>query len=363
MRKCDRPMKALILCGGRGSRLRPFTHTIAKQLIPVANRPILAYVLAHVLGAGITDVGVVISPETGNQIQAALAGLYPGQTIQYIVQDEPLGLAHAVKVSRDFLGTEPFVMYLGDNLIGQGIDGLIHAFESSRPDAVILVKPVLDPRMFGVADVDDAGRVTRLVEKPQAPQSNLALVGLYAFAPTIHTAIEGIRPSWRGEFEITDAIQRLLDGGGRVDCQRLESWWLDTGKKDDLLEANRVVLREFTARVIDGRADDVSRILGRVHLEQGAVVQRATINGPSVIGARTQVQDAVIGPYTCLGEGCFVRGAALSHCVVLDGATIDGALRLQDSVLGRHAVIRQRQSGRRRRSMRLMVGDDTEVLF
>jgi glucose-1-phosphate thymidylyltransferase len=356
-------MKALILCGGRGSRLRPFTHTIAKQLIPVANRPILAYVLGHILAAGITDVGVVISPETGSQIRAALAGLYPGQAIRYILQEAPLGLAHAVKISRDFLGSDPFVMYLGDNLIGQGIDGLIRAFESSRPDAMILVKPVPDPRMFGVADVDNAGRVTRLVEKPQVPRSNLALVGLYVFAPAIHTAIDDLQPSWRGEFEITDAIQRLLDGGGRVSCEQLESWWLDTGKKDDLLEANRVVLRELTDRAIEGQADGASELIGRVRLEQGAEVQRATVHGPSVIGARTRVEDAVIGPYTCLGEGCIIRRAALSHCVVLDGVTVDGAFRLHDSVLGRAAVIRQRQSGRRRRSMRLMVGDDTEVLF
>jgi glucose-1-phosphate thymidylyltransferase len=205
--------------------------------------------------------------------------------------------------------------------------------------------------------------VTRLVEKPQAPQSNLALVGLYAFGPTIHAAIDSIQPSWRGEFEITDAIQRLLDGGGRVDCQQLESWWLDTGKKDDLLEANRVVLAEFTVRAIEGRADDDSQLIGRVRLEQGAEVHRATVHGPSVIGARTRVEDAVIGPYACLGEGCLIRRAALSHCVVLDGVTVDGALRLHDSVLGRHAVVRQRQAGRRRRSMRLIVGDDAEVLF
>lgn len=354
-------MKALVLSGGKGTRLRPLTYTLAKQLIPVANRPLLYYVMQHVREAAIEDVGVIISPETGAQVQEALSRACPDLRLTYILQEQPLGLAHAVKVAREYLGAEPFVMYLGDNLIGHGIKGFVRAFEASRPDALILLKDVQDPRMFGVAEVDGDGRVRRLVEKPKEPPSNLALVGVYVFGPAIHAAIDSLEYSWRGELEITDAIQRLLDAGGRVQSFILQGWWLDTGKKDDLLEANRVVLDEWAAREIRGAVDGHSRVVGRVVLEEGAEVRGSEVRGPSAIGRGTVIEGSFIGPYTSVGPGCTIRNSVLEHCVVLDGVVLEGVERLEDSVLGRNAVVR-RVSGNHR-ALRLLVGDDAEILL
>ncbi len=280
-------MKALVLAGGKGTRLRPLTYTITKQLIPVANKPILFYVMRHIREAGIKDVGVIISPETGQQVKEALSSMDLGVRLTYIVQERPLGLAHAVKVGRFYLGDEPFVMYLGDNLIGQGIGELIHTFEESCNDAVVLLKEVADPHLFGVAELDRNGRVVRLVEKPKVPPSNLALVGLYAFSPEIHRAIDQIKPSRRGELEITDAIQNLLVQGRSVKSAMLQSWWLDCGKNDDLLEANRTVLDEWVSREIRGTVDDTSQVGGRVLLEEGACIKHSEVRGPVVVGHGT----------------------------------------------------------------------------
>lgn len=354
-------MKALVLSGGKGTRLRPLTYTIPKQLIPIANKPILSYVMEHIREAGIEDVGVVVSPETGRQIQEALEKSWFDLRFTYIQQAEPLGLAHAVKVSRDYLGDDPFVMYLGDNLIGDGIAGFIEGFRSAQAEAAILLKEVEDPRMFGVAEVDKEGRIRRLVEKPEVPQSNLALVGVYGFTPAIHEAISEIKPSRRGELEITDAIQRMLEKGQVVQSILLQSWWLDTGKKDDLLEANRVVLDEWTSRKIHGVVDGSSRIMGRVVLEEGAFVARSEVRGPVIIGAGTVVEDAFIGPFTSVGQRCTIKNSALDHCVVLDEAVIDDVGRLEDSILGRNAVVHRRPGNHR--AMRLMIGDDVEVML
>ncbi len=354
-------MKALVLSGGQGTRLRPLTYTIPKQLLPIANKPILSYVMDHIRGAGIQDVGIVVSPETGHQIQKVLAETCSDLRLTYIRQDQPLGLAHAVKVSRDYLGDDSFVMYLGDNLIGEGIARFIEGFQSSESDAVILLKEVEDPRMFGVAEVDEEGRIFHLVEKPEVPPSNLALVGVYVFTPAIHEAISQIKPSQRGELEITDAIQRMLEKGQIVQSFLLKSWWLDTGKKDDLLEANRVVLDEWISREIRGVVDGSSRVMGRVVLEEGALVARSEIRGPVIIGAGTVVEDAFIGPYTSVGPRCTIKGSALEHCVVLDEARIDHVGRLEDSIVGRNAVIHRRPGNHR--AMRLMIGDDVEVML
>ncbi len=354
-------MKALVLCGGKGTRLRPLTYTTAKQLIPVANRPILYYVMEHIRDAGIRDVGIVISPETGQQVRLALDHAGLDLRLTYILQEQPLGLAHAVKTARAFLGDQPFVMYLGDNLIGQGIRHLVEMFEQAAPDALVLLKEVNDPRMFGVAELDGNGKVRRLVEKPKEPLSNFALVGVYLFGPAIHAAIDGLEPSGRGELEITDAIQRLVDNGRAVHSSILGSWWLDTGKKDDLLEANRVVLDEWIQRDVRGSLDDTSRLLGRVVLEEGATVRRSQIRGPAVVGAGTMIVEAFIGPYTSIGLNCSVIGSRLEHCVLLDGVRVERVQRLEDSIIGRGAVVRRLHDDHQ--VVRLMIGDDAEVLL
>lgn len=354
-------MKALVLCGGKGTRLRPLTYTTAKQLIPVANRPVLHYVMEHIRDAGIREVGVIVSPETGQQIQQALDQAGFDLQLSYIVQEQPLGLAHAVKTARAFLGDQPFVMYLGDNLIGHGIRHLVETFERVAPDALVLLKEVSDPRMFGVAELDGEGKIRRLIEKPKDPVSNLALVGVYLFGPAIHEAIDGLEPSWRGELEITDAIQRLVDTGRVVHSSILESWWLDTGKKDDLLEANRVVLDEWIQRDIRGVVDEASRLLGRVVLGEGATVRRSQIRGPAVVGAGTVVEDAFIGPYTSIGSDCSITASTLEHCVLLNKVRVEGVQRLEDSIIGRGAVVRRPQG--KHQAIRLMLGDDAEVLL
>ena len=353
-------MKALVLAGGKGRRLRPLTYTMAKQLIPVANRPILHYVMDQIAQVGIKEVGIIISPETGQAIRESLVPNPWGFDLTFILQTEPLGLAHAVQTARDFLKDEPFLMYLGDNLIGQDIKAFVEEFQRARPEALILLKEVEDPRMFGVADVDGDGRIKRLIEKPKDPPSNLALVGVYLFSPTIYTAIAAIKPSSRGELEITDAIQNLLEHGQLVQSFILKSWWLDTGKKDDLLEANRVVLDEWARHDIRGIVDAESRVVGRVVLEEGARIRRSEIRGPVAIGMETVVEDAFIGPYTSIGRGCVITSSVLEHCVVLDGVRLEGVERLEDSVLGRNAAVR-RVSGNHH-ALRLMIGDDAEVL-
>lgn len=354
-------MKALVLAGGKGTRLRPLTYTIPKQLVPVANRPIVHYVMDQLSSLGISDVGVIISPETGWQIKEALSGNPWGFNFTFILQDEPKGLAHAVMVARDFLGDDPFLMYLGDNLIGQDIKAFVEEFRNSKPEAMILLKEVGDPRMFGVAEVDGDGRIKRLVEKPKVPPSNLALVGIYLFSPCIHEAVQEITPSFRGELEITDAIQKLLDRGKTVRSFILERWWLDTGKKDDLLEANRVVLDELVSESLQGEVDAESKIAGRVFLARGARIEDSTVRGPAVIGEGTVIRNSFIGPYTTIGNGCVVEGAALEHSVILDGARIAGVERLEDSVVGRNAVVSKGIENSR--ALRLMVGDDVEVLL
>src|SRR3954469_24804713 len=278
-------VKGLILSGGKGTRLRPITHTSAKQLVPVANRPVLFYGIEAMADAGITDIGIIIAPETGDEIRAAAGdGSQFGVRITYIVQDEPAGLAHAVLTAESFLGSDPFVMYLGDNLLQGGIQDLVSAFQASAPDALILLTPVPDPEHYGVAELD-GDRVVALAEKPPEPKTNLALVGVYLFAPVIHDAARAIEPSGRGELEITDAIQHLVDTGARVEPHIVEGWWKDTGRLDDMLEANRLILETIHASY-DGEFSD-STVEGRVIIEPGARLERSTVRGPAIIGANT----------------------------------------------------------------------------
>lgn len=354
-------MKALVLSGGKGTRLRPLTYTTAKQLVPVANKPVLHYVMQHLSEAGLKEVGVVISPETGEQIRQSLAANPWGFHLTFIEQDQPAGLAHAVKISRPFLQDEAFVMYLGDNLIGQGIREFVQLFKESHSDALILLKAVSDPRLFGVAQIDNQGHVIQLIEKPKVPPSNLALVGVYVFSPEIHRAIDQIKPSARGELEITDAIQELLCTKKSVRSQVLDRWWLDTGKKDDLLEANRVVLDEFTQSELSGSIDEKSKIFGRVSVGAGAQVRSSTIRGPVVIGAHTIVENSFIGPFTSIGANCLIKDSLIEHVLLLDGARVMGVARLEDSVLGKNAIVRKHQT--HHEAFRLMIGDDAEVVL
>ncbi|MBI5810218.1 MAG: glucose-1-phosphate thymidylyltransferase [Deltaproteobacteria bacterium] len=353
-------MKALVLSGGKGTRLRPLTYTGAKQLVPIANRPILAYVLDNIAKAGIKEVGMIISPETGQEIRDTIGdGAKWGLSIRYIRQDEPKGLAHAVITGRGFLGNSPFVMYLGDNLIGCGIEKFVETFRTKKSDAVILLKQVDNPEAFGVAEVDRTGKILNLEEKPKDPKSNLALVGVYIFSPEIHKAIAGIKPSKRGELEITDAIQKLITMGRPVHSHILDTWWLDTGKRDDLLAANTVVLDEWFKRSIKGVVDAKSQITGRVTIEEGAVVKNSTLRGPIVIGRGTRIEDSFIGPFTSIGESASIVKSIIEHSVILAGVEISHVNRMEDSLIGKGAKVIK--CHHKHEALRLMIGDDSIV--
>jgi len=351
-------LKGLILSGGKGTRLRPITHTSAKQLVPVANKPVLFYGIEAMAAAGIRDVGIVIAPETGDEIREAVGdGERFGVAVTYIEQDEPLGLAHAALTAEPFLGDSPFVMYLGDNLLQGGIEELVAAFREHEPDALILLTPVADPENYGVAELRD-GAVVRLVEKPPEPTTDLALVGVYMFTPTVHEAAKAIEPSGRGELEITDAIQHLLDSGLRVEPHVVEGWWKDTGRLDDMLEANRLILDNVEPRM-DGELVD-SRVDGRVVVEAGARLERSNVRGPAMIGAGTQLVDAYVGPYTSIGEGCTIENAEVEHSILLAGSSVHNlAGRMESSLLGRNVAIAR--DDRQPRAYRFMVGDNSEI--
>jgi len=353
-------VKALILCGGKGTRLKPLTNTLAKQLLPVANKPILYYVLEQITEAGIKDVGIIISTETGPNIkEAAGNGSQWNAKITYILQPQPLGLAHAVKMAQPFLESSPFLMFLGDNLIQGGIKGFVTEFKRYLPDALILLKEVPDPRLFGVAELDVSGKVTHLVEKPKEPKSNLALVGVYLFSPEIHGAIAQIKPSWRGELEITDAIQKLIETGKVVRPHILTGWWLDTGKKDDLLEANRLILDEFVKRDIKAQVDSRSQIAGRVEIREGTVVENSIIRGPVSIAEKCRIKDSLIGPFTSIAAATTIENSCLENSVILENCSISSIERLEDSIIGTGTkVVRQEQGFK---AVKLFVGDDARV--
>ncbi len=351
-------MKGLILSGGKGTRLRPITHTSAKQLVPVANKPVLFYGLEAMAGAGIGEVGIIIAPETGGEIRSAAGdGSQFGLRITYIEQEAPLGLAHAVLTAEPFLGDDPFVMYLGDNLLQGGITDLVDAFRTNAPDALILLTPVADPQNYGVAELDGE-RVVRLVEKPLEPATDLALVGVYMFTPAVHEAARAIEPSGRGELEITDAIQHLVDTGRRVEPHVVRGWWKDTGRLEDMLEANRLILDRLEPRV-EGELL-ASQCDGRVVVAPGARLERSTVRGPAIIGSGTRLVDAYVGPYTAIGEDCVIEGAEVEHSILLAGASVCGLQgRMESSLLGRNVTISR--GVRQPRAYRFMVGDNSEI--
>ncbi len=351
-------LKGLILSGGAGTRLRPITHTSAKQLVPVANKPVLFYGIEALVEAGVTEIGIVIAPETGDEIRKAVGdGSGFGATVTYIVQPEPAGLAHAVLTAEAFLGDSSFVMYLGDNLLRDGIVDLVEAFERERPDASIMLTPVPDPSSYGVAELEGE-RVVGLVEKPEDPPSDLALVGVYLFSPKIVEAARALKPSWRGELEITEAIQSLIESGADVRSRIVGGWWKDTGRLDDMLEANRLVLDEIKSSN-EGHCED-SKLEGRVVLEEGAVVRRSLVRGPVTISRGAVIEDSYIGPYTSLGERVEVRRSEIEHSIVLSDSVVeDLPSRMEASLLGRR--VRVVKSDGPARTLKMLVGDRSEI--
>lgn len=354
-------MKALILSGGKGSRLYPLTYTNAKQLIPVANKPVLFRVIEAVRDAGITDIGIIIGrDENGKRVQEAVGtGERWGVAITYLPQEAPLGLAHCVLIARDFLGDDRFVMFLGDNVIEGGISGLIREFESSSYHCQIVLTPVEEPQHYGVAELRPDGSIKQLVEKPRQPQSNLALVGIYMFDTHVHEAVRQIAPSWRGELEITDAIQWLVEQGLRVHPYIHRGWWIDTGKPIDMLAANSKVLEELNPR-LDGFVDKDSKVDARVTVESGAEVINSVVRGPAIIGENTRIVNSYVGPFTSIYHDCLVEGAEIEHSLVLEHSQIVNVpTRITDSLIGRQVVLCH--SELKPRSLKLTLGDNSRL--
>ena len=351
-------MKALVLSGGAGTRLRPITHTSAKQLVPVANKPVLFYGLEAIRDAGVTEVGIIVG-DTAAEIEAAVGdGSELGISVTYIRQDAPLGLAHCVLIAQDFLGDDDFVMYLGDNFIIGGITELVQEFREGTYDAQILLTKVDNPSQFGVAELGPHGGVTTLVEKPKEPKSDLALVGVYMFRPVIHDAVRAIKPSARGELEITDALQWLIDEGRDVRPHLVTGYWKDTGRLEDMLECNRKVLESVEPLVL-GSVDADSQLIGRVVVEEGAVIERSTVRGPAIIGRDSVVRDTYVGPFTSIYFGCTLEDTEIEHSIVLEESTIRGVGRIEDSLIGKQVEVSP--SSALPRAHRLMLGDHSRV--
>lgn len=349
-------MKALVLCAGKGTRLRPVTHSTPKHLIPVANKAILSYVLGQIADAGINEVGLVISPDSGGRIREDVGdGSEWSLNVSYVVQENPKGLAHAVKVSRDYLGDSDFLMFLGDNLIEGGVTPVVNEFRSHSPDGLVLLKAVEDPRRFGVAELDANGRVERLVEKPKEPKSNLALVGAYVFTAAVHEAIDRIEPSWRGELEITDSIQMLLNMGKTVISHELTGWWLDTGTRDDILEANRVLLDVASGkegRTIEGMSAGVSGV------SPDASLFDCVVREPVAIASGCTLRNSTVGPHVSIGVGAVLEDVAVADSIIMGETRISGPLSLSGSIIGARAAVKTDLRGE---AVRLFLSDDSVV--
>ena len=349
-------MKGLILAGGHGTRLRPLTYSQQKQLIPVANKPILFYALEDLIEAGAKEIGIIVGPNK-EQVRATVESENWDAGINFIYQEEPKGLAHTILVAKEFLD-EPFVMYLGDNILREGIEKHAKKFEENKNDASIMLTEVENPRQFGIAKLNDDGTIKRLIEKPKDPPSNLALVGIYFFKPVILEACKRIKPSWRNELEITDAIQWLIDNGYKVGWTKVEGWWKDTGKTDDILEANRLILDGIQMKN-EGTAKD-SRIIGRVIIEKGVEVKDSIVKGPSLIGGGCMIKNSYIGPYTSVGNNCVIEDTEIEDSIVMDNSEILGGGRIIESLIGKEVKIRRREelpNGRK-----FIVGDNSEIV-
>jgi glucose-1-phosphate thymidylyltransferase len=353
-------LRGLILSGGKGTRMRPLTYTSAKQLIPVANKPVLFYGIEAMTAAGIREIAIIVSPETGNEIrEAAGDGSAFGAKITYLEQDEPRGLAHAVMIAEDVLKGSPFVMYLGDNLLQHGITPLVEEFMRLECNSEILLTRVPNPSQFGVAELDADGKVFRLTEKPKEPKSDLALVGVYMFDEKIFEAVKAIKPSWRNELEITDAIQWLIDNGHSVHPHIVKGWWKDTGKIEDMLEANRTVLDTIDP-VTEGTVDAGSSVEGKVVIGEGSRIIGSVIRGPVVIGPGARIEHAFVGPYTSIGSQCVIDNAEIENSIILENSMISHVEgRIEASLVGRNVKI-----GRTKRkpvAYRFNLGDNSEV--
>ena len=353
--------KAIILAAGRGTRLRPLTHTIPKQAIPVANRPIIHYVLEQLNCAGIREIGIVVSPDNREQIKRSIDRNPWELKFEFIEQKLPLGLAHAVIVCKEFLKEEPFLMYLGDNLSGGSLDGILRTFESTNADATLMLKEVINPQQFGIAEIGEEGKITRVIEKPENPKSNLAIIGTYCFSSKIHQATASIVPSKRGELEITDAIQHLFENGGIVNSETLDSWWFDCGTKDDLLEANKTILDESISRLIEGNVSDDSKIDGQVEVGEGTTINNSQIMGSVKIGKNSVIANSVIESATSIGSECSINNSTLQNTILMDNGTISNVKEVENSVIGKNSSVMSHSKfvG----NIQLMIGDDTEILL
>lgn len=351
-------LKGLVLAGGKGTRLRPFTYTGAKQLVPLANKPILFYAIEALVACGITELGIVVG-ETKDQVAEAVGdGGRFGASVTYIDQPAPLGIAHGIKISRDFLGDSPFVLFLGDNFIKEGITPYVERFRTGCHNALVLLCPVDRPQDFGVAELDGQ-QLVRVVEKPQQPKSNLAVIGIYFFDAHVLDAVERIRPSARGELEITDTIQRLIDDGLDVQAEVISGRWIDTGKHDDLLEANHMILEDLEPALL-GAYDDASKLQGRVVLQQGSQVINSRVQGPAIIGERTRIVNSYVGPFTSIYYDCVITNTEIAGSVVLEHTTIEAVgHRIEHSLIGRNVELRGRE--RRPHSYTLILGDYSKV--
>lgn len=353
-------MKGLVLAGGSGTRLRPITYTGPKQLVPVGNKPIIFYVIDKLIDAGITEVGIVVSSESQPEIRTALGdGSKWNANFTYIEQLKPLGLAHAVKCAESFIGADKFCLFLGDNLIGSSISTEIINFESSNDDAHLMIKWVNNPQSFGVAEIDGAGKVINLEEKPSIPKSNFALIGIYFFTSEIFKFINSLSPSARGEYEITDAINRMMSSGRPVTYSSMNSWWLDTGKKDDLLLANDIILDDMVGVSLKGDIDQYSSVSGRVTIGTGSKIIRSKIRGPVIIGSNTTLIDANINPFTSIGDSVTIERSTIEHTVVMEGSKILDISRLEDSLIGRRVLVHPGTANYG--SINLLVGDDSKI--